>query len=36
MKVKNYQDLIVWQRAMDLVELVYKASSRFLVKSFMR
>ena len=29
MKVKNYQDLIAWQRAMDLVELVYKASARF-------
>ena len=29
MKVKNYQDLIAWQRAMDLVELVYKASTRF-------
>ena len=29
MKVRNYQDLLAWQRAMDLVELVYKASSRF-------
>ena len=29
MKVKNYQHLIAWQRAMDLVELVYKASTRF-------
>lgn len=24
MKVKNYQELIVWQKAMDLVEEVYK------------
>ncbi|HXT62536.1 MAG TPA: four helix bundle protein [Pyrinomonadaceae bacterium] len=29
MKVKNYQELIAWQRAMDLVELVYKASRQF-------
>ena len=29
MKVKNYQELIVWQRAMDLVEDVYKASKDF-------
>jgi four helix bundle protein len=29
MKVKNYQDLIVWQKAMDLVEEVYKASRSF-------
>ena len=29
MKVKNYQELIVWQRAMDLVEDVYKASKHF-------
>jgi four helix bundle protein len=29
MKVKNYQELIVWQRAMDLVEDVYKASREF-------
>ena len=26
MKVKNYQELIVWQKAMGLVEDVYKAS----------
>jgi four helix bundle protein len=26
MKVKNYQELIVWQKAMDLVEDVYKSS----------
>ena len=29
MKVKNYQELIVWQKAMDLVEDVYKASRNF-------
>ena len=29
MKVKNYQELIAWQRAMDLVEMVYKASRHF-------
>src|SRR5438067_13253580 len=29
MKVKNYQELIVWQRAMDLVEEVYKLSRAF-------
>jgi four helix bundle protein len=29
MKVKNYQELIVWQKAMDLVEEVYKASRDF-------
>jgi len=29
MKVKNYQELIAWQRAMDLVEEVYKASKNF-------
>ena len=29
MKVRNYQELIVWQRAMDLVELVYRASKAF-------
>jgi four helix bundle protein len=27
--VKSYQDLIVWQKAMDLVELVYRISARF-------
>ena len=26
MKVKHYQELIVWQKAMDLIEEVYKAS----------
>jgi len=29
MKVKNYQELITWQKAMDLVEEVYKASKSF-------
>lgn len=29
MKVKNYQELIAWQRAMDLVEDVYKATKDF-------
>ena len=29
MKVRNYQELIIWQRAMDLVETVYKASKCF-------
>src|SRR2546423_8347999 len=29
MKVKNYQELIAWQKAMDLVEDVYKASREF-------
>jgi four helix bundle protein len=36
MKVKNYQELIVWQRAMDLVELVYKASRQFPREEFTR
>jgi four helix bundle protein len=29
MKVKNYQELIVWQKAMDLVEDVYRSSKDF-------
>ena len=29
MKVRNYQDLIVWQKAMDLVEQIYAISQRF-------
>jgi four helix bundle protein len=29
MKVKNYQELIVWQKAMDIVEDVYKVSRSF-------
>ncbi|NLW30565.1 MAG: four helix bundle protein [Fibrobacter sp.] len=28
-KVKNYRELIVWQKAMDLVELVYQATRGF-------
>lgn len=28
-KVKHYQELIVWQKAMDLVEEVYKTSGTF-------
>jgi four helix bundle protein len=29
MKVRNYQDLIVWQKAMHLVEEIYTASRSF-------
>jgi hypothetical protein len=29
MKVKNYQELIVWQRFMDLVKEIYEASKTF-------
>ncbi len=29
MGVKNYRDLIVWQKAMDLVTQVYQATERF-------
>jgi len=29
MAVKNYADLIAWQKAMDLVELIYKATAQF-------
>ena len=29
MKVKNYRELITWQKAMDLVEEVYKESRHF-------
>ncbi len=29
MKVKNYTELIVWQKAMDLVEDVYRVSKSF-------
>jgi four helix bundle protein len=29
MAAKNYGDLIAWQKAMDLVELIYKATSQF-------
>jgi four helix bundle protein len=27
--VRNYRDLIVWQKAMDLVELVYRLTKHF-------
>ena len=29
MKVRNYQELIAWQKAMDLVEEIYEASKSF-------
>ena len=29
MSIKNYKDLIAWQRAMDLVEMVYLLTQRF-------
>jgi four helix bundle protein len=29
MAVKDYRDLIVWQKAMDLVERIYRASGAF-------
>ena len=29
MALKHYRELIVWQKAMDLVEFVYKATSHF-------
>ncbi len=29
MTVRNYRDLILWQKAMDLVELVYRITTRF-------
>ena len=29
MKVKNYQELIAWQRSMDLVEEIYETSRTF-------
>ncbi|MCE5267049.1 MAG: four helix bundle protein [Planctomycetaceae bacterium] len=29
MAVRNYRDLILWQKAMDLVELVYHLTSAF-------
>lgn len=29
MAVRNYRDLVVWQRGMDLVEMVYKATASF-------
>lgn len=27
--VRNYRELIVWQKAMDLVELIYQATKQF-------
>ncbi|MBI5192439.1 MAG: four helix bundle protein [Nitrospirae bacterium] len=27
--IKSYKDMIVWQKAMDLVELVYQATKQF-------
>ncbi len=29
MPVKDYRELIVWQKAMDLVELVYRTTAKF-------
>jgi len=29
MAVKNYRELIVWQKSMDLVELVYQTTGQF-------
>jgi four helix bundle protein len=29
MAVKNFKDLIAWQKAMDLVEMVYRLTSQF-------
>jgi len=29
MAVQNYRELIVWQKSMDLVELVYQATKAF-------
>jgi four helix bundle protein len=29
MKLKNYRELIAWQKAMDLVEEIYTATKRF-------
>ena len=29
MEVKSYEDLIVWQKSMDVVELVYRATKSF-------
>ena len=28
-RAKNYRDLVAWQRAMDLVEVVYELAKRF-------
>jgi four helix bundle protein len=32
MVIKSYQDLVAWQKGMDLVELVYHVSARFPVE----
>ena len=29
MAVRNYQELIVWQKAMDLVKMIYQATKHF-------
>ena len=29
MQVKSYKDLVVWQKALELVEMVYVVTSRF-------
>ena len=29
MVVKNFKELVVWQKSMDLVEMVYRASKQF-------
>ena len=29
MSMKSYKDLIVWQKSMDLVEMVYQATKEF-------
>ena len=29
MAARNYSDLVAWQKAMDLVELIYKATAQF-------
>jgi len=29
MDIRNYRDLVVWQRAMDLVEMIYRLSRSF-------
>ncbi|CAE6519236.1 Four helix bundle protein [Nitrosomonas nitrosa] len=29
MTVKNYRELIIWQKAMDLVELIYQVTKNF-------
>ncbi len=33
MQVHNHEDLVVWQRAMDLVLAVYNITSHFHMKS---